>query len=209
MAKQWNQAGEARVAFADLIDSLSDEQLAGTTLCEGWTPKEVLAHVVSFVDVSFPKFMGNVAKAKFNFDVASDRMARSLARRPTADLVATLRNNATKAAAVPIFAEGLTVLDATVHAQDVRRGLGIDETPDGDLVRHCLEFMASGKAKPIFDAKLIEGLSLQADDVEFRHGSGPVVDGTGEALMMALLDRPSALPELTGDGVDQLRQRLA
>ncbi|MEZ5380466.1 MAG: maleylpyruvate isomerase family mycothiol-dependent enzyme [Microthrixaceae bacterium] len=208
MGRGWSNAGAARARFADLVESLTDAQLAGETLCEGWTPKEVLGHVVSFVDLSFPRFMAQVVKARFNFDVASDRMARTLAERPVEDLLATLRANADKSSAVPMFPEDLTVLDATAHAQDVRRGLGLDTQPDAEVVREMLEFMASGKAKPIFDAKVTQGLTIAATDVDFRHGDGPEVEATAEALMMSLLNRPSVFSELSGMGVGKLVSRL-
>jgi hypothetical protein len=54
----------------------------------------------------------------------------------------------------------------------------------------------------------IRGLRLQATDVDWQHGSGPEVKGTGEALLMAMTGRQVALKELTGPGQATMAQRM-
>jgi hypothetical protein len=65
------------------------------------------------------------------------------------------------------------------------------------------------KAPPIKAAQRIRGLRLTATDVDWTTGNGPPVEGTGEALLMALAGRPAALPELSGRGVQTLAERIA
>jgi hypothetical protein len=48
---------------------------------------------------------------------------------------------------------------------------------------------------------------LRATDSEWTHGSGPAVSGPALALVMAMTGRPAALDDLSGDGVEILRQR--
>ena len=55
----------------------------------------------------------------------------------------------------------------------------------------------------------VAGLRLVATDVDWSHGSGPEVSGPGEALLLAASGRPAGLPELDGEGVAVLRERLA
>ena len=45
MTDGWTLATQARTAFADLCDTLTPEQIGGTTLCDGWTPHDVAAHI--------------------------------------------------------------------------------------------------------------------------------------------------------------------
>ena len=52
-------------------------------------------------------------------------------------------------------------------------------------------------------------LRLVATDVEFVLGSGPEVRGPGEALLMAGVGRAQALSDLDGDGLEELRSRIA
>jgi hypothetical protein len=53
-----------------------------------------------------------------------------------------------------------------------------------------------------------KGLRLEATDLDWRAGEGPLVTGKGEAIVMALAGRPQVLQELSGDGVDILKARL-
>ena len=55
----------------------------------------------------------------------------------------------------------------------------------------------------------VRDVSLHATDVEWTHGDGPEVRGTGEAILLAATGRPVVLPELEGDGVERLRERVA
>ena len=53
----------------------------------------------------------------------------------------------------------------------------------------------------------VAGLTLQATDTDWSHGSGPLVSGPARALMLATTGRKAALDELSGPGVETLRAR--
>jgi hypothetical protein len=76
-------------------------------------------------------------------------------------------------------------------------------------VRTGLTFLTTHKnAKYLMDPAAITGLRLAATDIGWTFGTGPAVEGNGEALMMSLTGRPK-LAELSGDGGEQLAARLA
>jgi hypothetical protein len=53
----------------------------------------------------------------------------------------------------------------------------------------------------VFRAKRrVAGLRLEATDVDWSHGAGPLVRGPGEALLLAMLGRGQAVDDLEGDG---------
>ena len=54
-----------------------------------------------------------------------------------------------------------------------------------------------------------EALGLEAGDVGWTHGSGAVVRGPYDALLLALGGRAAGLAHLSGDGVDVLAPRVA
>jgi len=54
----------------------------------------------------------------------------------------------------------------------------------------------------------VKGLTLTATDANWSHGAGPEVNGPGEALLMAVSGRPTALDELDGPGLETLRSRV-
>ena len=52
------------------------------------------------------------------------------------------------------------------------------------------------------------GVKLKATDVDWEHGEGSEVSGPAESLLMAMAGRPVALAELSGPGLDTLKQRI-
>lgn len=208
MTDGWTLAAEARTAFADLCDTLTPEQINESTWCEGWDSHHVAAHVATFVEVPLPKFMFTIAKNKGNFDQAADVMANALVERPMSDLVATIRAKASKKSVLPIFPSELTMVDAVVHTEDIRRGLGLPGEPDPGLVRACLEFLTtSKKAGPLLETKgLLEGLRFEATDSDWTAGDGQLLSGSSIDLLLAIARRPVD-DQLTGDGVSALRAR--
>ncbi len=202
----WELAGTARNDFADMIEPLSDEQLAQQTLCGEWDAKGVLAHLVMFVELGAFGFVGQMFKHRFDFDKAWVVNAAARHGRPTSGLLSTLRSNATRSASLPGFPEGLTVADVAIHTQDVRRPLGLSGALDEGVLRSTLDFLTTSKqAKTLVgDLPSLDGVKLRATDLDWSHGDGDEVAGTGEAIMMALARRP-VIDELSGPGVDQLR----
>jgi hypothetical protein len=53
----------------------------------------------------------------------------------------------------------------------------------------------------------IDGLALRATDTGWSYGAGPEVSGPMLPLLLAMAGRKGVLNELSGDGVDTLRQR--
>lgn len=208
MTDGWTLAAKARNDFADMIDSLTPEQAGSPTLCAGWSAHMVAAHVVTFVDVPLPKFMFNVMKARGDFDAAADNMASKIAERPTSDLVATIRSKASKKSSLPMFPGELTATDTVVHTQDVRRALDLPGAPTPELITMALDFLTTDKKAKLFleENGLLDGLRLEATDLDWSHGDGELVRGAGEALVMAMTRRP-VFDELTGAGVATLQSR--
>ncbi len=204
MDDSWETTAKARADFADLLDSLSDEQLSGQTLCEGWTPLDIGAHLVSFVELSLPAMMFSMAKAGFNIDKAWKANAAKYKQMGRAAISQALRDKGSKGAPIPTFSAGVSYMDVAVHTQDVRRGLGLDGSLDDGVLRNSLEWATTHKQRKIHvDPKAIEGLRLEATDMDWSWGDGALVSGPAEAILMAI-NRRDMSAELTGDGVAKL-----
>lgn len=204
MESTWSLAAKARTDFADVFDGLTDEQLAADTLCEGWTPLDIGGHLVSFVEISLPALMLSMAKAGFDADKAFVANAKKYAAMGPTEISRSLRANANKTAPMKSFPAGLTVVDAAVHTQDIRRPLGLDGALDPEVVEASLDFCTSHKqGKMHVDPAHISGLRLVATDLDWAWGTGAEVHGTGEALLLAI-NRRDTKAELEGDGVNQI-----
>ncbi|MCZ7535290.1 MAG: hypothetical protein M5T61_04660 [Acidimicrobiia bacterium] len=103
-----------------------------------------------------------------------------------------------------IKAEGI-LADTLVHVQDIRRPLGLPREIPPERIRVALD---TEKGNAIMGVKRrVDGLRLVATDIDWTHGEGPEVGGTGEAILMAILGRRIAIDDLTGDGVATFASR--
>ena len=195
---------ERRALAADLA-GLREDQWRTPSLCGGWSVHDVLAHMVATAKESPARFVTGLIGAGFSFDrFTSRRIAAERAGGPAATLAA-FRAVETSTTAPP----GPTTSwlgEALVHAEDIRRPLGIRHEYPADAVRQVTEFYASSNVL-IGGKRRVEGVTLQATDTDWSHGSGPVVAGPALALMLATTGRTAVLDELTGPGVAVLRGR--
>ncbi|WP_433310075.1 maleylpyruvate isomerase family mycothiol-dependent enzyme [Micromonospora chersina] len=194
---------------ADLIDSLTPAQLDTPSLCGSWTVREVAGHLVSPLVGSPWALLPLVARAGFRLHVANARLAQQVARRPAAELAAALREHAEHRFRPPVVGYFGQLTDLQVHGLDIRRPLGLPADLDPDRVRTSLDFLIGGRAVGFVDRRRVAGLRFEATDLGWASGAGPVVRGTGEAMLLTLTGRRVILPELEGDGVAVLAGRWA
>jgi uncharacterized protein (TIGR03083 family) len=106
-----------------------------------------------------------------------------------------------------VFPPRLVLLDRLVHHQDIRRALGHRRDVPPDRLLAVLD--ATPTLGSVFRAKSrTAGLRLTATDVGWSWGDGPEVTGPGEALLMAMLGRRSALDDLGGAGLGTFAGRV-
>ena len=208
MNETWSFAGRARIEFADLVEQLDDTQWTTETLCAGWTAHDVLAHLVWHTEVTITSLARSMASARFNFAKPADRAATELAIRPPQQLLTQLRDRADQKSSIPGAPQEGSGTDTAIHTQDVRRALGLGGELGPDTVVTALDFMTTNRnAKYVMNPKVNDGLRLSATDVSWTYGTGALVEGPGEVIMMSLSGRPT-LSELSGEGVQQLADQL-
>ena len=202
---QWNQAAKARGEFIEMYESLSESQRQEASLCDGWSAEGVMFHLASFVETSAFGFVKHMAKGAGNFDKVSKNMVDEQAARAKGESLAALKAKAAKGAPMPGFPEVMTTADVVIHTQDVRRPLKIDQPPSPELLKATLDFLTTQKqAKQMVDLKPMANVRLEASDSDWAFGTGAVITGKAEAIMMALANRP-VLDELSGDGLANWR----
>ena len=199
-----------RRVIARLFAQLDDDQLDTPSLCEGWTCRDVLGHLVMSVDLTFLSFLREVARDRGRAGVTSARLARAYGARPVAELVQQLEERSTVALSPPGVGALGPFADSCIHLRDVAIPLGIATSPPTrDWVR-VLDFLTTSRARTagFLPRGRVEALQLQASDAAWSSGSGPTVIGTSEALAISLTGRPVLLDELTGTGAAILRRRV-
>jgi uncharacterized protein (TIGR03083 family) len=195
---------ERRSLAADLV-GLTPEQWQTPSLCTGWTVHDVLAHMVATAKETPLRFFVGMLTSGFRLSrMTEKRIAEERAGGPAATLE-RFRAVETSTSAPP--GPKLSWLgEALVHAEDIRRPLGIAHQYPVAAVTQVIDFYASSNVL-IGGKRRVEGVTLQATDADWSHGSGPAVSGAARALLMATTGRTAVLDELTGPGVELLRSR--
>ncbi len=201
--------GLARAERADLAEflaGLAPEQWDAPTLCEGWRVREVVEHVYSYEDLGITGFLTRLARAGLSPERANTLGVEQNAGRPPAELVERARACVRPRGFTALLGGRIALSDGMIHHQDIRRPLGLPRDIPADRIAAALEFART--APPIGAAKRINGLTLVATDLDWTTGSGPAVEGTGEALLMSMAGRPGVAAELSGPGAPTLRDRI-
>ena len=94
--------------------------------------------------------------------------------------------------------------ETIVHAEDIRRPLGIEHKYPAEAVVRVADFY-KGSNLLIGSKRRIGGVMLRATDADWSNGTGPEVSGPILSLVMAMTGRQAPLDDLTGDGVATLR----
>ncbi|WP_018788440.1 maleylpyruvate isomerase family mycothiol-dependent enzyme [Micromonospora sp. CNB394] len=203
----WALAHVERAALADDLAGLDAAQWASPSLCGRWTVEETLAHLTAAGSVGRVRWLVSVLGARFDFDLHNDRR---LAEHRGADPGETLdRFRRIIGRTTSTFGPTEAWLgEVVVHAQDIRRPLGLARTPSVAAVTPVARFFA-GRDFTVAGRSAIESLRVEATDGPFTAGAGALVSGTTVALVMAMAGRAAYCDDLTGPGVQTLRQRCA
>lgn len=196
-----------RASLAEDLADLSQEQWSRRSLCGEWTVEEVVAHLTAGASIGQFRWLRSVLGARFNFDRHnSRRLAEHLGADP-AQTLARFRAVITSTTA-PSGPTTAWLGEVVVHAQDIRRPLGLPRQPSISATTEVARFFA-GRNFTVPGRNNIEGLRLEASDGPFVAGTGPTVIGTTIALTMAMAGRADYCTDLSGPGVPILHGRIA
>ncbi|EWT01715.1 hypothetical protein N865_07585 [Intrasporangium oryzae NRRL B-24470] len=209
----WAAIDDQRRRTADLLEQLTDDQWRQPSLCEGWTVRDVAAHLTlqqqrvrdlgAFIALN-PRMLRSVTLNRTIHDSAVVQ-----ARLPTSEIIGRIRamigSRRHNAFVTPLE----TLTDILVHSQDIAVPLRLDleMRPTASAIAATRRWdtrrtWMSGVFRPL----PLEGYRLTATDAEWTRGQGAEVAGPIGALLLLLTGRSSAaLDRLSGDGADALR----
>jgi len=199
-----SMAHDERADLAAFLATLTPQQWAAPSLCDKWTVKDVVAHVVSYEELSKWGVAKRLIKGRF---VNSNQLGVDAFSGLTPDqLMDFLKDHLVPRGLTSGFGGMIALVDGTVHHQDLRRPLGLPRSIPTERLVAVLQRVPSNPR--LGAGRRIRGLRLRATDVDWTHGDGAEVTGTGEALLMAMTGRPSVINELDGPGQPALANRL-
>lgn len=176
---------EERAEFVRTLESLTDAEFdAGRTLCEDWSPRDVLAHVMG-LDTRLDAYVKGVTVKRGNALIVD--AYRDMSR---AEITERAHHWVDSPALLPRLASAFLLGDLCMHHQDVLRPLGrtreLDETRSAAILR---EGIVLGGVK-------LTRYRLEPTDGGRSLGRGRSVRGTREALGLWLAGRKGLEAEL-------------
>ncbi|QEE62045.1 maleylpyruvate isomerase family mycothiol-dependent enzyme [Salinibacterium sp. dk2585] len=203
----WQLMRVERAALAGDLAGLSDELWRAGTLCGEWSVEDVVAHLTAAGSMNQWAWLRSMLGARFNMHVHNQRRIeehRGATPAETLERFRTIVGSRTAPSSDTVAYLG----EVVVHAEDIRRPLGLTRVPDVAALTPVAEFFAA-RDFAVNSRSLVAGLRLEASDGPFGAGEGPSVTGTTLALVMAMAGRAAFFDELDGPGVDELRARVA
>jgi uncharacterized protein (TIGR03083 family) len=201
----WPTIHTERRALAADLQTMTRDQWDMPSLCSNWTVRDVLAHMTSAATLTPPSFFGKLIASGFSFDKVQESGVAAQRGSSPAETLAHFEGVMDSVKHPP--GPNTTWLgEVIVHSEDIRRPLGIKHSYPTDAVVAVAHFY-QGSNMLIGSKRRISGLTLQATDAEWSHGTGPEVAGPILSLVLAMTGRTAALDDLTGDGVATLRTR--
>lgn len=200
-------ARDERADLAAFLGTLSPRQWQAPSLCDGWRVRDVVAHVISYDDLSTRDLLAYVIQGRLR---PSQVNAVALARYGTCGsqqlldlLAAHLQPRGLPAA----LGGRVALVEGLIHHQDIRRPLG---QPRAVPPERLLPALRTALIAPdIGGLWRIRGVRLVATDIGFSAGAGPEVRGPAEALLMAIAGRRGVASELSGPGLRKLARRTS
>ena len=197
MATGWINVAKAGNDLADLLDGLTDEQLAAPSLSEGLSVLEAAGLFASLLQITPFKLIVGMAKHRGDDEAFFAKNAKKLSDSGVESIANILRENSGKTAKGVTEAAMVTV--AAVQTVNITRSLGIDSVLDPEVMTIALDATADELTERLGE----DAPRLEATDSDWARGDGPIIRGTSDVLLLALGDN-ILVEELEGEGVSLL-----
>jgi uncharacterized protein (TIGR03083 family) len=208
---------EHRRFLAAALSTLTAEQWRGPSLCAGWTPAHVLAHLTMPFRISESDFMAGLQRYGGDFTTFSDEIAARDSTLPPTALVDVLLANTDNPWAPPGGGLAGALSHDVIHGLDITWPMSLPhETPAGamtsvlDSITRALapdaaeisaaEIGATAGQTTLFGFPL-SGIRVRATDLDWSAGDGEDLAGRSRDLLPLLAGRLIPRELFHGPGV--------
>jgi uncharacterized protein (TIGR03083 family) len=186
-----------RADLAVLLEALPAADWDRPTLCEGWRVRELVAHIVMPYRLSTAGFVLGMLRNGGRFNRFADRYARrEAAALSAAELAETLRQNIDHPWKPPGGGDQGALSHDVIHGLDLTVALGIDRRVPPERLHLILDEMDPRGVK--FFGVDLDGIQLQATDLDWTYGTGEPLTGTAQDLLLVISGRRLPPGHLTG-----------
>lgn len=178
-----------RRELVGVLEGLSGPQWHAPSLCDGWTVAHVVAHLTMPFRISAEEFMAGLAQAHGEFTEFSDAVASRDSKLPRSELVGALRDNVQTPWQPPGGGFEGALSHDLIHGLDITWPLSITyPIPDLAIVTVLDLTVGRGGSTTLFGVDL-NGVKLQASDLDWSAGDGLPVVGRGRDLLLLAAGR--------------------
>ncbi|MEZ5258771.1 MAG: maleylpyruvate isomerase family mycothiol-dependent enzyme [Ilumatobacteraceae bacterium] len=176
-------ATDERADLADFLGTLSPEQWRAATLCDGWSVHDVVAHVVSYDELSFGDLLRHVVSGRLHSRrINATTMAHLAGSEPSRKPLSRLRAHLEPRGLMNFAGSRVALLEGVVHHQDIRRALGAPRTgiPSERLIaalHGALRWLPTSKG-----FWRVRGVRLRSPPTWSSGGASGRSPGTGEGV---------------------------
>jgi uncharacterized protein (TIGR03083 family) len=220
----WSAIDAQRVRTADLLETLSPEEWVHASLCDGWTVRDVAAHLTMqqmglgsalLGALRHPRALLGALRHPGGINHMIRETARGRAAWPTDRLVADIRAmvGSRRHNVGVTYLE--TLVDIVVHGQDIAVPLCLELAVPADTAATAATRVWSYKTTrgDRKKARVFRGLPYEryrfvATDTSWSVGNGPEIHGPVLAILLVLTGRPAGLSHLGGEGTVALAEQL-
>lgn len=199
----WRHTHEQRRALRDLLVSLEPDEWAAASLCEGWTVRDVAAHVISVPQMTWGPFLGACVRGAFWLPRIGRLEGQRRGRAAVDDILDQYVRFDGSRVSTPFTGHLEPLIDVLVHGQDIARPLGrtFDVPPEAAAA-------AATRALQIgvfFGRPRLGGVRLVATDVDWSNGAGAEVRAPMRELLLLSTGRAAVGSLVEGAGRDRVR----
>ena len=205
----WEATDAQRMTVADLLEGLSADDWQQSSLCAGWTIREVAAHL-TLQQIGPGGAIAMMIRWRGSLEqTIHDTACRRASALPTGRIIAEIRATAGSRRHTIGVSYLETLTDILVHGQDIAIPLGRSLTmPPRAAAVAASRVLSMRWPPPLPAAGKVAGFRLTATDTSWAAGEGPEVHGPMGALLLVCAGRLAALPQLAGPGAPALAARL-
>jgi uncharacterized protein (TIGR03083 family) len=185
------------LALADLLGQIPTEGWDTPSLCEGWRVRELIAHLTMPARYDQASFMKELQARQFDFAKLSNDIAARDGQTPPADLVANLRSERLHHWTPPDGGSRGALNHVVIHGLDATVPLGAKRRPPDKTMRIVLDDLTEGGVHEHFGTEVADR-RLEATDLPWSWGSGPVLRGNASYLALVLCGRKVPEEHLEG-----------
>jgi uncharacterized protein (TIGR03083 family) len=192
-------------ALADLLEAAGAGVWDAPSLCERWRTREVVAHVTMPARYDGPAFMAELEAAGGDFTRLSDVIAARDGVLPADTLLYDLRSPVLHGWEPPGGGSAGALTHCVIHALDVEEAVPLPRRVPDASIRSVLALVAAEGAPNLFGIDLSD-VELRADDLDWSSGSGALVAGPAQALVLVAAGRRLPPGRLHGEAAGRFTQ---